>query len=177
MSRRRTDRVEDLVAWLLTCLGLLAVLGSVLVGHAAHGAALGRDGAPIPVRAVLLDDAPATSAAHQRVPVGRHRVPLAWTGVDGIVHVVEVTVPPALPAGSAVTVWLDRTGRVVADPSERTAQAVAFGISAGLAVIALTWAVLALLWSAVCRMTAACNDAGWTREWARVEPRWRHMAR
>ena len=87
MSRRRTDRVEDLVAWLLTCLGLLAVLGSVLVGHAAHGAALGRDGAPTPVRAVL-----------------------------------------------------------------------------------------ALLWSAVCRVTAACNDAGWTREWARVEPRWRHMA-
>jgi hypothetical protein len=26
-------------------------------------------------------------------------------------------------------------------------------------------------------VTAACNDAGWTREWARVEPRWRHMAR
>ena len=44
--RRRTDRVEDLVAWLVTTLGLLAVLGSLLVGHAAHQAALGRASAP-----------------------------------------------------------------------------------------------------------------------------------
>jgi hypothetical protein len=175
--RRRTDRVEDLVAWLLTCLGLLALLGSVAVGHAAHGAALGRDGAPAPVRAVLLKDAPPVSAVHQRGPTTPPRVPASWTAVDGTVHVVEAIAPSGQRAGSAVVVWLDRAGRVVADPSERGAEALAFGVSAGLTVVALSWAVLAVLWSVVCRMTAACNAAAWAREWASVEPRWRSTSR
>ena len=38
------------------------------------------------------------------------------------------------------------------------------------------WAVLSLLWSTVCRLTAAHNAAAWAREWARVEPRWRRSA-
>ena len=76
--RRRTDRVEDLVAWLLTTLGLLAVLGSLLVGHAAHQAALGRASAAGPVRAVLLADAPPPPAADQRVPSPRSAHP--WPG-------------------------------------------------------------------------------------------------
>jgi hypothetical protein len=54
---RRTDRLEDLVAWALMSLGLFAVLGSVLLGHAAYDAALGRGAPPSPVRAVLLADA------------------------------------------------------------------------------------------------------------------------
>jgi hypothetical protein len=175
--RRRTDRVEDLVAWLLTCLGLLAVLGSVAVGHVAHDAALGRDGAPVAVRAVLLEDAPPVPAVHQRGPTTPRRVPASWTAADGAVHVIEVVAPPGQRAGSAVVVWLDRAGRVAADPSERGAEAAAFGVSAGLTVVAVSWAVLALLWSGVCRMTAACNAAAWAREWASVEPRWRRTSR
>ena len=81
--------------------------------------------------------------------------------------------PPALRAGSTVTVWLDRAGRVVADPARRSAEPVAFGVSAALAAIALSWAVLSLLWSTVCRLTAAHNAAAWAREWAHAEPRWR----
>ena len=98
---------------------------------------------------------------------------MAWTGPDGVGHVASVSVAPALPAGSAVTLWVDGAGRVVADPAERSAEAWAFGISAGLTVVALSWALLTLAWSAVCRVTASCNAAGWAREWARVEPRWR----
>ena len=37
---RATDRVEDLVAWLLVSLGLLAILGAVVVGMAAHAVSL-----------------------------------------------------------------------------------------------------------------------------------------
>jgi hypothetical protein len=50
---------------------------------------------------------------------------------------------------------------------------VAFGISATITVVALSWAVLSLVWSTVCRLTAARNAAAWARQWARVEPRWR----
>ena len=72
-----------------------------------------------------------------------------------------MSVAPALPAGSAVTLWVDRAGRVVADPAEQSAEAWAFGISAGLTVVALSWALLTLRWSAVWRVTASCSAAGW----------------
>jgi hypothetical protein len=173
LPRRRTDHVEDLAAWLLTSLGLLALLGSVLVGHAAHQAALGRTAAATPVRAELLTDAPPPPAAHQRVPVPRRHVPVAWTDPHGVRHVGTVAVPPARAAGSTITLWVDPAGRLVVDPATRSAEASAFGISAGLTVVALSWVLLTLVWSAVCRVTAACNAAGWAREWARVEPRWR----
>ena len=173
LPRRCTDRVEDLLAWLLTSLGLLAVLASVFVGHAAHQAALGRAGAASPVRAVLLADAPDPSGVAQRAPARRPSVPASWTDADGVAHVVPVSLPSARPAGAAVTLWVDRAGRVVADPAERSTQAWAFATSAGLTVVALSWALLTLAWSAVCRVTAACNAAGWAREWAWVEPRWR----
>jgi hypothetical protein len=173
---RRTDLLEDLVAWALASLGLFAVLGSVLLGCAAYDAALGRGAPPSPVRAVLLADSPRAPAADQRVPTLQQPARVTWTAADGVVHVVEVRVPPVLRAGSAVTVWLDRAGRVVADPAERSAEAVAFGVSAALAVVALSWAVLSVLWSTVCRLTAARNAAAWAREWARVEPRWRRSS-
>jgi hypothetical protein len=172
LPRRRTDRVEDLVAWLLTSIGLLALLGSVLVGHAAHQAALGRAAAATPVRAELLTDAPPAPSG-QRLPRPRPHVPVTWTDAHGVRHVGTAAVPPARTAGSTVTLWVDPGGRIVADPARRSAEASAFGISAGLTVVALSWALLTLAWSAVCRVTAACNAAGWAREWARVEPRWR----
>lgn len=103
----------------------------------------------------------------------RPHAPVTWTDADGVRHVVTVAVPPARTASSAVTLWVDPAGRVVADPAERSAEAWAFGISAGLTVVALAGALLTLVWSAVCRVTAACNAAGWAREWLRVEPRWR----
>jgi hypothetical protein len=179
LPARRTDLVEDLVAWLLTSLGLLAVLGAVLVGQAAHHAALGRAGAVSPVVAVVHGPAgehAAAPAPDQRIPAPRTHVLVSWRGIDGIEHVATAEVPPR-PAGATVTVWVDDAGRVVADPAERSAEAWAFGISAGLTVVALTWALLTLLWSAVCRVTTACNAAGWAREWARVEPRWRRSVR
>jgi hypothetical protein len=173
LPRRRTDRVEDLVAWLLTSMGLLALLGSVLVGHAAHQAALGRAAAATPVRAVLLTDAPPPPGAGRRLPMPRPHAPVTWTDAHGVRHVGTVAVPPARPAGSTVTLWVDPAGQIVADPARRSAEASAFGISAGLTVVAVSWALLTVVWSAVRRVTEACNAAGWAREWARVEPRWR----
>jgi hypothetical protein len=176
LPRRRTDHVEDLVAWLLMSLGLLAVLGSVVVGQAAHDAALGQAAVASPVRAALPADAvpPATApVADQRIPAPRAQVPVGWTGADGVVHTATVTVAPSPPAGPAVTRWVDGGERVVADPAGRAPEAWAFGISAALTVVVLSWGLLTQIWSTVQRLTAARNAAAWAREWARVEPRWR----
>jgi hypothetical protein len=171
MPVRRTDRVEDLAAWLLVSLGMLAALGAALVGHAAYGAALdrGHAGGATAVRAVLLADAaPAPGGAEWVL----QRVPMVWTDEDGTEHTVEAAVRAPLPAGSEITIWLDGRGQAVSSPPGRPAEAVAFGAGAGLTAVALAWALLGMLWCLVRRVTGRRNAAAWAREWAQVEPMW-----
>lgn len=176
---RGTDRVEDLTAWLLVSLGLLAAIGAVLVGRAAHDAALDpaqADG-PMAVQAVLLADVPPAPTAGQPAASPLPRVPVAWTAADGVERTGELMLRAPLPAGTAVSAWLDGEGRLSAGPPQRTSEAVAFGVGVGLTAGGLAWAVLTLLWSAVCRRTTARNAAAWAREWARVEPVWSRRVR
>jgi hypothetical protein len=167
---RATDRLEDLAAWLLMSLALLAAVGAVLVGHSAYGASVaGRAaGHATAVRAVLLADVPALPTDSP----SRRSVPAVWTDADGAEHTVELLMPAPLPAGTEVTTWVDRQGQVVTPPSEQPAEAVALGVGAALAVVASTWALLAAVWTRVRRATARRNAAAWAREWALVEPEW-----
>jgi hypothetical protein len=167
---RRTDRLEDLVAWLMMSLGLLALLGAVVVGRAAHTAALGPDGvgAAAPIRAELLADAPPESGGPAPTPW----VPVAWTAADGTEETGEIAVRGPMRAGTTVAAWVDRHGRVTTTPPRHTSEAVAFGVGAGLTTAALAWALLGLTWTSLCRVTASRNDAAWAREWATVEPVW-----
>jgi hypothetical protein len=162
--------VEDLVAWLMMSLCLLALLGAFAVGRAAHDAALGPDGvgAAVPVRAELLADVPPGPSAGAPAPW----VPVAWTAADGTEQTGEIAVPGPVRAGTTVAAWVDRGGRVTTSPPRHTSEAVAFGLGAGLTAAALAWAVLGVVWSSVCRVTASRNDAAWAREWATVEPVW-----
>jgi hypothetical protein len=171
---RRTDRVEDLAAWLLTALGLLAVLGAVAVGRAAHDAALAPDA--VAVRAVLLVDVPSTAQV-QRAPRAAPRVPVTWTTDGGTPQTGLLTVRGVHPAGTTVAAWADPQGRLTTAPPSRGPEAAAFGLAAALAAGAAVWGVLLLLWSAVRRSTSARNEAAWAREWARVEPLWSRRVR
>jgi hypothetical protein len=179
LPARRTDRVEDLVAWLLVSLGLLAGLGAVLVGSAARDAALGpgRTGDVTLVSVVLLADVPDTPSAAQRIPSPLPRVPVAWTTAEGVELTGELGLRAPLAAGDDVTAWLDRDGRLWATPPQHGSEAMAFGVGAGLTAAAAAWALLNGMWSAVRRATAIRNDAAWAREWARVEPVWSRQVR
>jgi hypothetical protein len=170
---RGTDRLEDLVAWVLVALGLLAALGAVVVGRAAHDATLGPDGvgAPAPIRAVLLADLPAPTSG----PLPW--VPVSWAADDGSEQIGELAVPAPAPAGTAVPAWPDGQGRLTTTPPRHTSEAVAVGVGAGMTVAALVWALLMLVWSGACRATAARRDAAWEREWAQVEPVWSRRTR
>ncbi len=171
--------MEDVVAWLLVSLGLLGALGAVLVGVAAHDAALapGRPGGLTPVHVVLLADAPPAAAGTRLIPSALPWVPVSWTSADGVEHVGELRLRAPLAAGDTVTAWSDREGRLTVRPSEHATDAAAFGVGAGLTAAALAWGLLVGAWSGVRRATAARNDAAWTREWARVEPVWRRQVR
>jgi hypothetical protein len=167
---RTTDRLEDLAAWLLVSLALLAAVGAVLVGHAVYGQSVagGTAGHTIAVRAVLLADVPPvpTDAPSPQ------SVPAVWTDAEGAEHIVELLVTTPLAAGTEVTARVDRHGQVVPSPSGQPAGAVALGVGAGLATVALVWALLATTWLAVRRATGRRNAAAWARGWALVEPEW-----
>ena len=173
MPTRRTDRIEDATAWLLVTLGLLATLGALFVGRAAHDAALGpaRRVEPPALRVVLLADVPQPATRPAPVPPPA-RVPVAWTAPDGVEHTDELALRTALRAGAVVDAWIDDDGRLVAAPPAHDGEAVAFGLGAGLTAATLAWAVLHCVWTLVCRATAARVDAAWTREWELVEPVW-----
>ena len=129
------------------------------------------------MRVVLLADVPTASAPTVRPPALLPRVPVSWTAADGSEQTGELLVRTPLTAGSAVTAWLDRDGRLRPTAPQHASAAVAFGVGAALTTGAAAWALLTASWSAVRRVTAVRNDGAWTREWARVEPVWRRQVR
>jgi hypothetical protein len=102
----------------------------------------------------------------------RTRTALArWTGPDGRLTQGRVIVTSQHSVGDTISIWVDRTGRLVPAPTKPSA-ATAVGWTWGVAVTLGGWAVLGLLWSAVRAATSRRNAASWAREWAVVEPDW-----
>ena len=169
---RRTDRLEDLVAWVLTACAAGVVLVAVAVGQAGVEHTLARARAEaatrIPARAELLEDIdPAVPADGSR----SHTALARWTGPDGRVTQGRVIVGSKQSVGDTVPIWMDPTGRLAQAPTP-AATATAVGWTWGVAVVLAGWALLALLWTAVRAATARHNAAAWAREWALVEPTW-----
>ena len=172
LRARGTDRFEDLIAWVLTSCAAGVVLLAMAVGQAGAAHTLERSraeaAARTPARAELLEDVDGAVLADG----SRSRNALArWTGPDGRVAQGRVAVTTQHVVGDTVSIWTDRTGRVVPAPTKSSA-ASAVGWTWGVAVTLGGWAVLALLWTAVRAATARRNAAAWAREWAVVEPNW-----
>lgn len=172
LRARGTDRLEDFVAWLLTSLAAGIVLLAVGIGQMGHDHTLQRasaeSAARTPAAATLLEDADGALL----VDGSRPRTALAqWNTADGREVQGRIVVSTRHVAGDIVSVWLDRTGHVVAAPINPTSASVV-GWTWGLAVVLAGWAVLALLWTGVRAWTEHHNAATWAREWAMVEPTW-----
>jgi hypothetical protein len=172
LRARGTDRLEDFVAWLLTSLAAGIVLLAVAIGQLGHDHTLQRASTESAARtlaaATLLEDADGALLADGARP----RTELAqWTTPDGREVQGRVVVSTRHVAGDVVSVWLDRTGHLVAAPINPTSASVV-GWTWGLAVVLAGWAVLALLWTGVHAWTAHHNAATWARDWAMVEPTW-----
>jgi hypothetical protein len=123
LPRRPTDRIEDLVAWLLATLGLLSAVLAATTGVRLYGE--GTDRVSIEsrertqVQAVLLEPAPSGVALAERgrqmrsVPVP---VPARYTAPDGTERVADALVQGPLPAGAGVPMWVDRAGEATTAP-------------------------------------------------------------
>lgn len=173
LPRRPTDRVEDLVAWVLTAAALLVVAAACLTGIAVHG----REAARVDdtesasrVAAVLLEAATVTTGEY-----GMHRLvtaPARWTDHAGREHVDAVVVTRSAPAGTEIAVWIDADGRITTPPM-RPVTAVFGGIVAATGVLCVGATLLVAIWLGVRAVTGQLNSRRWEEGWARVEPRWR----
>ncbi len=164
--RRPVDRLE---AWCTLALLALVLVVAPLVAWRV-GTAVSGDGDIAPVRftrAVLTADAPAITVGAAVVVAPQVPAPARWNAPDGSAHTSEVVVEAGTPAGTAVMVRTDDTGRILDTGVGGGAVAVACAVGlASAAAAGCAWLVLRLLLD-------RHRMARWQRGWRRVEPRWR----
>ncbi|GAA4547421.1 Rv1733c family protein [Pseudonocardia xishanensis] len=168
--RRRSDRVADLVAWVVSAGALLVLLASVVIGIGSFGSLSDRARAEerdrTPVAAVVLEDAGLVPEAGSGVVV-----PVRWTEADGIERTGSVEVSGPATAGSGTTIWVTADHRVVRAPLTHT-EVVFVATVTALVVLAVgevtVWLLGRLAFAGVSRM----RDGEWAREWAEIESRW-----
>ena len=175
--RRRSDIVE---AWLAPAAIIVFLVLSPLVallvdiGVQADNAAAQRvQQSWHPVSAVLLRAAPGPAFSDNGSNTWTVWAPARWT-VGGRHYTGNIPVPSDSRAGSAQTVWLDRSGHVRAPAMTAPELSGAIGTGILLAVAALAVAV-----GIAARLVKWVLDrrriASWETAWLAVGPRWRHQ--
>jgi hypothetical protein len=162
------------VAWLLSALGLFALLAAVIVGVSVDTSGVERGRVKSAERnlvdAVLLEHVP--TALGGPVTGVQPLLPASARYVDlqGSSHEFIISVPGPLATGAAVPVWIDRNGSVVPPPAG--SPAFLTGVMIGAAVAALACVLLTLAWLVLRHVLGRVNAAAWNREWERIEPQW-----
>lgn len=114
--KRPADTVE---AWVLLGAWALTVLTGVLAGWATAGSveqSLARERVEWrPLVGRLTEPAPGKASGDSAA--GLVWAEAGWTGPDGSAHTGQVRVASGSPTGTAVTVWTDPRGRLVAEPA------------------------------------------------------------
>ncbi|MEU3447507.1 hypothetical protein AB0H29_09790 [Streptomyces thermolilacinus] len=176
--RRRVDVLE---ARLLLLIGSAVLVGAPAVGTTAgwyaydhdRAAAAVQEASRRPVRAEVLEDAPASSPwADETGRQANVPVQVRWTTTNGYYATGTAPVPPGTGRGERTEIWLDRKGKVVTAPlngRDVWTGALAVGLLGG----ALTAGAGAVAAAAVRGACGRRRAAGWASEWDRVEPEWR----
>jgi len=170
--RRASDRAE---AWIRAALlvifltaGPMAALG---VGQwTAHGASAGTSAQPHAVQAVLLQPATARAGPAAAVWPAEVWVSARWQSAGGPARTGEVPAPAGAPAGTAVTVWLDASGRITGPPPRREF-AFAAVLTASLTLAVTAFALLVVLRLIQCFLNWR-RLAAWEASWRVTGPRW-----
>jgi hypothetical protein len=135
--KRRADAVE---AWVVLGAWVLTVLAGVLAGWAAARSVedgLARERVEWrPTAGRLTEQAPGKASA--RASSGDQVwAKVGWTGPDGSAHTGQVRVAPGSAAGTPVTIWTDRRGRLVTEPTTVAQAQVRASVVGGLAGVAV----------------------------------------
>lgn len=171
--RRAADRADFVIAALLLVAFLagvpLTALGAGWWAAASWARTERAQAGWHRVPAVLLHDAP-PSASSRSFPVPWAQVPAQWAGPAGP-RMGMVDARPGARAGSAVMVWIDRSGRLTAAPVKAADVARQVLLAALAAPVALSVLLLAL-WAYAGIFLDWHRLAAWDADWAVIEPQW-----
>ncbi len=167
--RRRSERVQCAIGWMLLVAGLVTVVVAAFTAAAAYRAGLERIKADAAARTtvvgVLLDDAPPLGSGPSR--------PTRVSYVDQVGRTLVGQVPMTgnLAAGTPVRVEVDGSGRVGVEPPSR-GDAIFSAVAAATAVTLGGILLLVFTWMGIRAAVLAANCSAWEREWRLVEPQW-----
>jgi hypothetical protein len=172
--RRRTDLIDAwlvpvaIVAFLALCPLVLSVTGSWM--RAANASERQAQAGWHHVTAVLLQPAPGPQQSNHGVNSWITWIPARWSEA-GVQHTADVPALSGSRAGTAVTVWLDKPGKVVAPPLTpgQARSRVLDARLAGLAVLAVLFAIMIIF---VRRILDRRRLAEWESAWLSVGPTW-----
>lgn len=170
--RRASDRAEFAVVVVLLA-ALLAGVPLTALAAARWSAASGMrpelaQAGRHQVAAVLLHDAP-TTVGSLSFPAPEPQVLARWPSPAGP-RTGKVGAPPGARAGSAVAVWLDRSGRLTGPPApaDVARQVLLAALAAPVALLVL----LLVLWAYASIFLDWRRTAAWDADWAATEPQW-----
>lgn len=167
--RRRADRLQTLIGWVVVVAALLTVVWAVVAATSSYRAGLdriARDAASrTTVVAVLLDSATAVDSGPPRP------VRVSYVDALGRTHRGQVSVSGQLPAGTLVRVEVDGNGNVGVDPPTR-GDAVFSAVAAAIGVALAGAVLLGGVWAGTRSLLTARNHTAWEREWRLIEPQW-----
>ncbi|GAB1334120.1 hypothetical protein ACE1SV_07100 [Streptomyces sp. E-15] len=159
-----------LITWALALLA--SVVAGVVTAQATDAAFAVRRVRVHAVTAVLTDAVAKPAPGGSGYEDGRVRATVRWTDTDGRAHTGRAKAFPGSRAGSGLTVWTDRTGRIVSPPPGAmgaTLQEVLTGALVAPTAGATVWAGGRLLRARLLRRRLA----EWAAEWEHVGPEWR----
>lgn len=171
--RRSTDRIEAALIMLALVAGLLLVPIGAVIGTSAREAGEQRAAQQRSllhqVQATTTEDAPALTG--QEVGQLTWPVSVIWQDPAGDEGRARADVVLGTKANSAVTIWLDRSGRIAKSPPT-AGDSAAVGGAVGLGVVLAGWIVLSLLVTVAVRRLDRRRSRQWATEWEQVAPRW-----
>jgi len=168
LPRRRSERVQCAVGWLILLAGVVTLVLAAVASSAAYRSGLERirqdAAARTTVVGVLLDDA---------APVGSRSRPIRVSYVDqsGRSQVGQIPVTGSLLAGTPVRIEVDGDGRLGVEPPTR-GDAVFSAVAVATAVALGGCLLLVFAWMGVRALVISRNCVAWEREWRLVEPQW-----
>jgi hypothetical protein len=174
--RRRTDRIEAAIRLVMIVLFLVAVPIAViaagrLADHLALRQAHAQQATEHQVTAVLLRQAQATGVPDPYTSIQLTYVLGRWQPPGQQSRSGQVLAPVGAPAGSTVTVWIDRSGALASPPPDHrdiAGDVAIAAVAAGLLACVLLLGSTALARRALDRRRLAAWDA----EWRATGPLW-----
>jgi hypothetical protein len=168
--RRTSDLIEGLSVLLFLTLCIASLAPALLIGNHVYQSGVAQETSGRWVQATTLEDAPKATWVSTEGVATQLRTRVTWAASGDREALGEAPVSQSTKAGSAVQVWLDRSGKPGDGPPahmEAIASGVITAISAEGLFIGLLLAGLQLVHLLLDRR----RYAAWDTEWIMTDPR------